>query len=53
MCVGRQIKVFGSYWKGRRLARMSNEEVNAQYKFTVREYHVFHSGIQVAHPLKQ
>jgi hypothetical protein len=26
MCVGRQIKVPGSYWKG----RMSNEEENSQ-----------------------
>ena len=38
MCVGRQIKVLGSYWKG----RMSNEEANSQYKCTVSEYHVFH-----------
>ena len=36
--VGRQIKVFGSYWNG----HMSNEEGNTQYKCTVREYHVFH-----------
>jgi hypothetical protein len=28
MCVGRQIKVLGSCWKG----YMSNEEVNSQYK---------------------
>ena len=48
-CVGRQIKVFGSYWNG----SMSNEEVNAQYKCIVREYHEFHSVMQVAHPLKQ
>jgi hypothetical protein len=27
-----------SYWKG----RMSNEEVNSQYKWTVREYHALH-----------
>ena len=38
MCVGRQIKVLGSYWKG----HMSNEEANSQYKCTVREYHVLH-----------
>jgi hypothetical protein len=35
MCVGRQIKVLGSYWKG----SMWNEEVNSLYKYTVREYH--------------
>ena len=28
MCVGRQIKVLGSYWKG----HMSNEGVNSQCK---------------------
>ena len=38
MCVGRQIKVPGSYWKG----CMSNEEVNSLYLCTVREYHVLH-----------
>ena len=38
MCVGRQIKVPGSYWKG----RMSNEEANSQYLCTVREYHALH-----------
>ena len=38
MCVGRRIKVLESYWKG----RMSNEEVNSQYKCTVREYHALH-----------
>ena len=38
MCVGRQIKVPGSYWKG----HMSNEEVNSQYLCTVREYHALH-----------
>ena len=37
-CVGKGIKVFGSYWNG----HMSNEEVNTQYKCTVSEYHVFH-----------
>ena len=34
MCVGRQIKVPGSYWKG----RMSNEETNSLYLCTVRDY---------------
>ena len=38
MCVDRQIKVLGSYWKG----LMSNEEVNSQYLCTVREYHALH-----------
>ena len=38
MCVGRQIQVLGSYWTG----RMSNEEANSLYKYTVCEYHVFH-----------
>ena len=38
MCVGRQIKVPGSYWKG----RMSNEEANSLYLCTVREYHALH-----------
>ena len=38
MCVGRQIKVLGSYWKG----HMSNEEVNLLYICTVREYHELH-----------
>ena len=38
MCVDRQIKVLGSYWK----RRMSNEEANSQYKYTVSEYHTFH-----------
>ena len=38
MCVGRQIKVPGSYWKG----RMSNEETNSLYLCTVHEYHVLH-----------
>jgi hypothetical protein len=32
MCVDKQIKVLGSYWKG----RMSNEEANSQY--TLRLY---------------
>ena len=35
ICVGRQIQVLGSYWTG----RMSNEEVNSLYKYTVHEYH--------------
>ncbi len=35
MCVDRQIKVLGSYWKG----RMSNEESNSLYLYTVRDYH--------------
>jgi hypothetical protein len=35
MCVGRQIKVLGSYWKG----SMSNEESNSLYLCTVRDYH--------------
>jgi hypothetical protein len=38
MCVGRQIKVIGSYWKG----RMSNEEANSLYLRTVRDYHALH-----------
>jgi hypothetical protein len=38
MCVGRQIQVLGSYWTG----RMSNEETNSLYKYTVCEYHVLH-----------
>ena len=38
MCVDRQIKVLGSYWKG----CMPNEEANSQYKYTVREYHDFY-----------
>jgi hypothetical protein len=38
MCVGRQIKVFGSYWKG----RMSNEETNSLYLCTVHDYHALH-----------
>ena len=38
MCVGRQIKVLGSYWKG----RLSNEEVNSLYLCNVRDYHVLH-----------
>ena len=38
MCVGRQIKVLGSYWKG----HMSNEKANSQYKYTVHEYHDLH-----------
>ena len=38
MCVGRQIKVLGSYWKG----SMSDEEVNSLYLCTVRDYHVLH-----------
>jgi hypothetical protein len=49
MCVGRQIKVLGSYWKG----NMSNEESNSLYLCTVRDYHELHSGIQVVHPLNQ
>ncbi len=36
--MGRQIKVLGSYWKG----RISNEEVNSLYLYTVRDYHVLH-----------
>jgi len=35
MCVGRQIKVLGSYWKG----HMSNEEVNSLYLCTFHDYH--------------
>ncbi len=38
MCVGRQIKVLGSYWKG----SMSNEESNSLYLCTVRDYHELH-----------
>ena len=38
MCVGRQIKVPGSYWKG----HMSNEEANSLYLCTVRDYHALH-----------
>jgi hypothetical protein len=38
MCVDRQIKVLGSYWKG----CMSNVEVNSLYLCTVRDYHVLH-----------
>ena len=38
MCVGRQIKVLGSYWKG----RMSNEEANSLYLCTVRDYHALY-----------
>ena len=38
MCVDKQIKVLGSYWK----ERMSNEEENSLYLCTVRDYHVFH-----------
>ena len=38
MCVGRQIKVLGFYWKG----RMSNEEANSLYLCTVRDYHALH-----------
>jgi hypothetical protein len=38
MCVGRQIKVIGSYWKG----RMSNEEAISLYLCTVRDYHALH-----------
>jgi hypothetical protein len=48
MCVDRQIKVLGSYWKG----HMSNEDVNSLYLYTVRNYHALPSGIQVVHPLK-
>jgi len=36
--VGRQIKVLGSYWKG----RMSNEEANSLCLCTVRDYHALH-----------
>jgi hypothetical protein len=39
MCVGRQIKVHGSYWKG----HMSNEEETSLYLCTVRDYHVLHN----------
>ena len=35
MCVDRQIKVLGSYWKG----HMSNEETNSLYLCTVHDYH--------------
>ena len=49
MCVGRQIKVLGSYWKG----RMSNEEANSLYLCTVRDHHALHKWVQVVHPLKQ
>ena len=51
MCVGRQIKVLVSYWKG----RMSNEEVNSLYLCTVRDDHGIRctSGMQVVHPLNQ
>ena len=45
MCVDRQIKVLGSYWKG----RMSNEEANSLYLCTVRDYHASHI---VVHSLK-
>jgi hypothetical protein len=38
MCVSRQIKVLGSYWKG----RMSNEEANSLYLCIVHDYHVLH-----------
>jgi hypothetical protein len=38
MCVGRQIKVLGSYWKG----HMSNEETNSLYLCIVRDYHALH-----------
>jgi hypothetical protein len=38
MCVGRQIKVLGSYWKG----RVSNEEVNSLYLCTVRDHHTLY-----------
>ncbi len=38
MCTGTQIKVLGSYWKG----RMSNEEANSLYLYTVRNYHALH-----------
>jgi hypothetical protein len=38
MCVGRQIKVLGSFWKG----HMSNEEETTQYLCTVRDYHALH-----------
>ncbi len=38
MCVDRQIKVLGSYWKG----HMSNEDVNSLYLYTVRNYHALH-----------
>ena len=43
MCVGRQIKVLGSYWKG----RMSNEEANSLYLCTVRDYHALHKWDEV------
>jgi hypothetical protein len=38
MCVDRQIKVLGSYWKG----HMSNEDVNSLYLYTVHNYHALH-----------
>jgi hypothetical protein len=38
MCVGRQIKVLGTYWTG----SMSNEESNSLYLCTVRDYHELH-----------
>jgi hypothetical protein len=31
MCVGRQITVLGSYWKG----HLSNEDENTQYKYVL------------------
>ena len=38
MCVVRQIKALGSYWKG----HMSNEEATSLYLCTVRDYHALH-----------
>jgi hypothetical protein len=48
MCVGRQIKVLGSYWKG----RMSNEEVNSLYLCTVHDYHALHKWDAGGTPLQ-
>ena len=48
MCVGRQIKVLGSYWKG----RMSNEEVKSLCLYTVRDYHALHKWDAGGTPLQ-
>jgi hypothetical protein len=48
MCVGRQIKVLGSYWKG----YMSNEETNSLYLCTVRDYHALHKWDEGGKPSK-
>jgi hypothetical protein len=49
MCVGRQINVLGSYWKG----RMSNQEENSHYKCTVREYNALSFKKKTNSPLVQ